>query len=150
MSVDPHPWQLIQQAIKDGDEQGAREALANADSRLTGRMRIGADQAIKRAFPPEPGEFASAAERRQIENEASNASPVASALARRREGRQQCADAIMKHHKPSRGPAAILGPVEEDDRYRKAEPGGFNTPVNDAPPTREGRGRDRIKKAYPR
>jgi len=148
--ADLHPWMAIKAAIEDGNKEAAREALANADSRLTGRMRIGADQAIKRAFPPEPGEFASAAERRQIENEASNASPVASALARRREGRQQCADAIMKHHKPSRGPAAILGPVEEDDRYRKAEPGGFNTPVNDAPPTREGRGRDRIKKAYPR
>jgi hypothetical protein len=121
-----HPWMAIKAAIEAGDEEAAREALSTADSRLSGRMRISADQAIKRAFPPEVSPSVSVSERRRIENEAAGASPVAAALKRRRESRQQRADAILKNHKPSIGWHV---PPKEGVEYTKPNSGGFNTPV---------------------
>jgi hypothetical protein len=142
---DVHPWMAIKAAIEAGDEDAAREALENADGRLTGRMRISADQSIRRAFPPEPAPFKSAAERRQIENEAGNASPVAAVLKRRREDREQRAALLMKHHKPSIG---LLVPPKDGVEYTKPNPGGFNTPVNDTP-SKKGAGREKVGRAYP-
>jgi len=122
--IDPHPWTLIQQAIQAGNETEARELLQKADSRLRGQMRVSADQAIKRAFPPEPPEFVGAKAKQDAQNAASNSSAVAAAIARRRERINKRLAA-----KPESKPTIGWNVMPKDGvEYKKAEPFGFNTP----------------------
>jgi hypothetical protein len=123
----PHPWNVIHQHIQDGDEQAAREALRNADERLTGRMRVSADQAIKRSFPPDPPEFKSAADKQKAQDEHANNSELAAAIARRRDSKQRIANRKITGKK-YRGSAGDI-PMGEEDQYGKPNPGGFNLPV---------------------
>jgi len=134
----------IHQAIANGDEQGAREALENADERLTGRMRVSAYSAIKRAFPEAQEKVMSTAERRTAENEAGNASPVAAALKQRTESREQRAQRFSQTKKQGGGAFGVNW--RKDNEYTKPDPGGFNTPVNDAP-SRGGEGRKKVAAA---
>jgi|SRR5829696_2574681 len=120
--TDPHPWTLIHTAIQAGNEEEARELLRTADSRLTGRMRVSADQAIKRAFPPEPPEFKGAAAKQAEQDEAGNNSPVAAAIARRGESINKRL-AAKPASKPSIGWNVEPKPGVE---YKKPEPFGFN------------------------
>jgi hypothetical protein len=123
--IDPHPWTLIHTAIHNGDEAAAREALANADSRLTGRMRISADQSIKRAFPEPQKEFKSAAAKQAEQNEASSNSEVAAVIARRNEERRKRAETKFKNSKSSIGWNV---PPKDGVEYTKPDRGGFNLP----------------------
>jgi hypothetical protein len=141
-----HPWMAIQEYIQSGDEEAAREALQNADSRLSGRMRISAEQAIKRAFPEGQPEFKSAEAKRSEQNEAGNNSPLADSLARRRAARDKQAEKF-KGAKKSVG-WNVPVPVGEEDHYTKPESGGFNLPVNDAP-SRRGAGRQKVSTFVP-
>lgn len=145
MTKSPHPWMEIHQAIANGDEQGAREALDNADERLTGRMRVSAYSAIKRAFPEAQEKVLSPAERRTAENEAGNASPVAASLKRRSEDRRQRAKRLSQTKKQGGGAFGVnWGKVDE---YIKPDPGGFNTALGNDGPSRAGEGRTKVAAA---
>jgi hypothetical protein len=131
MAKSTHPWHLVHQAIQAGDETAARQALRDADERLSGRMRVSADQAIKNAFGRDkPEATRSLKERQKQQDESANQSSLAKSLKRRREDRQKKADARRERTKPNRGPNAPLGPIEEDHLYGKPDHGGFNLPVS--------------------
>jgi hypothetical protein len=120
MTKTAHPWIRLQAAIRDGDKEQA-EAILREDG-LTGSRRVAAYSAVKKAFPPEPGELKSAEEKQAEQDEAGNNSAVAAALQRRRESRQK----RVIRGKPSIGWNV---PPEDGVEYRQPNVGGFNTPA---------------------
>jgi hypothetical protein len=127
MSPKTAAWVRLQDAIKDGDKEGAEAVLA--EDALRGRRRVAARTAIQRAFPEAQPETKSVTERQKAENEANSGTETAKAIANRNAGIKKRREARNKNFKPTRGPNSPVRSPEEEAAFRKPDPGGFNTPI---------------------
>jgi hypothetical protein len=108
-----HPLVLAREYIKLEDRQGAETALELGfvpGGKLTGAQQVSLRRSIDARFP--------AIEKDRKEQRSKESKEmregVSAALAQRKEWRQERADALLRGHKPSRGPNATTPHISEE------------------------------------
>jgi hypothetical protein len=108
-----HPLVLARHYIKLEDREGAEAALelgSGPNGRLSGVQRVSLRRSIDARFP----EIEADRKKRRSERAKKISSEVAASLAARKESRRERANALLRGHKPSRGPMATQPHISEE------------------------------------
>jgi hypothetical protein len=107
-----HPLVLVREYIKTENREGAEAALelgSGPSGRLSGVQQVSLRRSIDARFP----EIEKERQEQRSKESKEMRSDLGSALAARREARKERANALLRGHKPSRGPLATQPHISE-------------------------------------